>query len=52
MKVLLKVLGTIIGVPLGIVGAVCLMPFAFLALLVSMPSIIVEDIWDLEVKDE
>ena len=45
MKVFKKILLSIIALPLGILGAICLLPFVALALLVDLPWTILEDIW-------
>ena len=47
LKILLRILGTIVCVPLGIAGAILLTPFVLIALLVSIPVTIVEDIWEI-----
>lgn len=47
LKVLLKVLETIICVPLGVI---CSIPLGLLLMLVTIPMIIIEDIWGLENK--
>jgi len=45
MKTILKVLSTIIAIPFCIVGAVLLIPFVALCLLISLPLTVLEDIW-------
>ena len=45
MKVVKKILLSIIAVPLGILGAICLIPFIALILLIDLPRVIIEDIW-------
>ena len=45
MKTILKVLSTSIVVPLCIVGAILMLPFAALYLLIALPSAALEDIW-------
>lgn len=47
LKILLRILGTIVCVPLGIAGAILLTPFVLIALLVSIPVTIIEDIWEI-----
>ena len=44
-EILLKILKTIIAVPLGIVGSILLSPFYLLAFIIALSSAIVEDIW-------
>ena len=45
MNTFVKILLTIIAIPFGIAGAVCMVPLAFLCFLVSIPVAIIEDIW-------
>ena len=46
-EVLIKVLETIVCVPIAIIGAILLIPFVLLALLISLPASIFDDIWEL-----
>ena len=41
----LKILKTIIFVPLAIIGAICATPFAALLMLISFPWEVIEAIW-------
>jgi hypothetical protein len=43
--ILFRILGTIIAVPLGIIGAVCLTPLIVICLIFAIPIAIFEDIW-------
>lgn len=52
LKVLFKILETIICVPLGIVGAVCLTPCALIVMLIGIPMTIIEDIWGINFYPE
>lgn len=45
MKTILKVLSTIAAVPLCIVGAILVLPFVALWLLIALPAAALEDIW-------
>lgn len=45
MNKFLNILCTIIGIPLGILGAICIAPFVVLYLLIDLPCMIVQDIW-------
>ena len=45
LKIFLNIIFTIIAVPLGIIGAVCLTPFVIIGLVISLPVSIVSDIW-------
>jgi hypothetical protein len=47
-KTLLKILKTIGAVPLCLVGAVCLIPFAIIFLLIDLPLLAIDDIWHKE----
>lgn len=49
MKTILKVLSTVVAVPLGIIGALLLLPFVAIGLIISLPATIICDIWDIEV---
>jgi hypothetical protein len=44
-EILLKILKTIITVPLGIVGSILLSPFYLLVFIIAFSSAIIEDIW-------
>lgn len=44
-SVLLKILQSIVVLPLAIIGAVLLAPFAVLCLLISLPRTALEDVW-------
>ena len=46
-EILLKILKTIIAVPLGIVGSILLSPFYLLVFIIAFSSAIVEDIWEI-----
>ena len=46
MKTFLKVLESIVAVPIGILGDICIIPFVAIALIVDLPFMIVQDIWD------
>ena len=48
LRVFLNILETIVVIPLGIIGAVLLIPFVFLYLLFALPTTIVEDIWNIQ----
>lgn len=45
LEIFLNIIYTILGIPLGIVGAVCLIPFVVFGLIICLPISIVEDIW-------
>ena len=40
-----KIISSIFGWLLGIVIAVCLLPFAILFVLISIPTLIIQEIW-------
>lgn len=44
-EILLKILKTIIAVPLGVIGSILIFPFYLLVFIVVLSSAIVEDIW-------
>ena len=44
-EILLKILKTIIAVPLGIIGSILLLPFYLLVFIIALSRAIVEDIW-------
>lgn len=44
-EILLKILKTLVAVPLGVVGSILLFPFYLLVFIVVLSSAIVEDIW-------
>lgn len=46
-EILLKILKTIVAVPLGIVGSLLLSPFYLLVFIIAFSSAIVEDIWEI-----
>lgn len=46
-EILLKILKTIIVVPLGIAGSILLSPFYLLVFIIAFSSAIVEDIWEI-----
>ena len=52
LKIFIRILETIIALPLAIAGAVCLIPFTILGLLIAVPTAIVEDIWGLLPHEE
>ena len=52
LKIFLNILFTIIAVPLGILGAICMIPFVALGLLIFLPVSIIEDIWCPEIFDK
>lgn len=52
MNKFLNILGTIVGIPLGIVGAICTTPFIVLFLMIYLPCSIVQDIWTGEVQKD
>ena len=45
-NILLKILRTIICIPLGIIVAILLMPFYLIAFIVNISTAITEDIWE------
>ena len=45
LEIFLNIIYTIIAIPLGIIGAVCLIPFVAIGLIISLPVAIVSDIW-------
>ena len=46
-EILLKILKTIVAVPLGIVGSILLSPFYLIVFIVTLSSAIIEDIWEI-----
>lgn len=46
-EILLKILKTIVAVPLGIVGSLLLSPFYLLVFIIAFSSAIVENIWEI-----
>ena len=46
-EILLKILKTIVAVPLGIVGSLLLSPFYLIVFIIAFSSAIVEDIWEI-----
>lgn len=44
-KILLKILKTIVAIPLGIVGSILIFPFYLLVFIVMLSIAIIEDIW-------
>ena len=46
-EILLKILKTIVAVPLGIVGSILLSPFYLLVFIIAFSSAIIEDIWEI-----
>ena len=44
-KVLLNILKTIVGVPLALLGAICMIPLSVLYILIYLPAIVIGDIW-------
>jgi hypothetical protein len=46
-EILLKILKTIIAVPLGVVGSILLSPFYLIVFIIAFSSAIVEDIWEI-----
>ena len=45
MKVFLNILKTIVALPLSIVGALTLLPFALVYLVIELPVCVLTDIW-------
>ena len=45
LRIFLNTIYTILGIPLGIAGAICLIPFVVFGLIICLPISIVEDIW-------
>ena len=45
LRVFINILETIVAIPLGLVGAICMTPFVIIGLLVFIPISIIEDIW-------
>lgn len=52
MNKLLNILCTIIGIPLGILGAICITPFVFIMMLIDLPCTIVQDIWGVSGQED
>ena len=48
-EILLKILKTIIAVPLGIIGSILLLPFYLLVFILSFSGAIIEDIWEITI---
>ena len=46
-EILLKILKTIVAVPLGIVGSLLLSPFYLLVFIIAFSSAIIENIWEI-----
>lgn len=46
MKIIKKIFESIIGFTLGLIGAILLIPLFLLGLLIYLPSIILQDIWE------
>lgn len=46
-EILLKILKTIVAVPLGVVGSILLSPFYLIVFIIAFSSAIVEDIWEI-----
>lgn len=44
-NIILKILKTIIAVPLGIVGSILISPFYLILFLIAFSTAIIEDIW-------
>ena len=44
-ETLVKILETIIAIPLAIVGAVCMAPLVVICYMISIPIAVFEDIW-------
>ena len=47
LEVLLKILKTIVAVPLGIVVSILLLPFYLLAFIIVLSGAIIDDIWEI-----
>ena len=46
-EILLKILKTIVAVPLGVMGSILLSPFYLLVFIIAFSSAIIEDIWEI-----
>jgi hypothetical protein len=46
-EILLKILKTIVAVPLGVVGSILLTPFYLIVFIIAFSSAIIEDIWEI-----
>ena len=46
-EILLKILKTIVVVPLGILGSILLSPFYLLVFIIAFSSAIIENIWEI-----
>ena len=52
LEIFLNILKTLVAVPFGIMGAVCLIPLAAIGLLIEIPSLIISDIWNINHKED
>ena len=52
IKIFIQILETILVIPLGILGAICLIPFMALMLLFALPFGLVEDVWEVDMADK
>lgn len=48
LRIFINILETIAVIPLSIIGVILLSPFLILYLLFALPTVIIEDIWDIE----
>lgn len=46
-EILLKILKTIVAVPLGVIGSILLAPFYLIVFIIAFSSAIIEDIWEI-----
>ena len=45
---MIRILESILLIPLALIGAILLVPFVMLGLLISLPATIIDDIWELD----
>ena len=46
MKVFLNILKTIIVYPLALMGAICLIPLFAISIIIGLPAIALQDVWE------
>lgn len=51
MKTFWNIIKSIVVVPLCIIGAICITPFAMIYLLIDIPASVLSDIWEKDKND-
>ena len=52
LRIFINILETIVAIPLGLAGAICMAPFVILGLLICLPISIISDIWTVDIFEK